>query len=258
MLRGLYSAATALDAASQKQETVAGNLANSTVPGYRKRDITFESFDRIVNQTQQETGDIVGTSRAKEFFDFTPGGIQFTGNPLDLALQSDGFFVLQGPNGPLYTRNGTFRVTPQGQVLSRGGNYPLVGTLGPVQVPPGTLELSISSDGVITADGANAGQVRRVRFQNPSQLLPAGPTLFKAPPQQAPGQQAPVPGQQAQNGPGLQESTEGVLQGARESSNVNPAQALVDLVIGTRYFEASQRVLRAIAESIQLNTRPQT
>lgn len=248
MLRGLYSATSALDASMQRQEAVAQNLANASVPGYRKRNLTFETFDRVVNQSQQETGDIVGTSQSKEYYDFTPGSIQFTGNPLDLALQGDGFFVLDGPNGPLYTRNGTFRVTPQGQVLSRGGNYPLLSTLGQVQVPPGTIDLSITSDGLITADGAAAGQVRRVRFQNPSELLAAGPTLFKTPPVNPDGT----------GGAGLQESTEGVIQGARESSNVNPAQAIVDMILGTRYFEASQRVLRAMAESIQLNTRPQT
>jgi len=244
MLRGLYSATTALDASMQKQEAVAQNLANASVPGYRKRNLTFESFDRVLNDNRVDTGDIVGTSQSKEYFDFTPGAVQITGNPLDLALQGDGFFVLQGPNGPLYTRNGTFRATPQGNIVSRGGGYPLLGPLGGIQIPPGALDLSISVDGVITADGANVGQVRRVRFQDTSQLQAAGPTLFKA--------------SLGQGLPGVQESTEGILQGARESSNVNPAQAMVDMVLGTRYFEASQRVLRAIAESIQLNTRPQT
>jgi flagellar basal-body rod protein FlgF/flagellar basal-body rod protein FlgG len=247
MLRGLYSATTALEAAMEKQEATAQNLANSSVPGYRARNLAFETFDLALNRAVEPTGDIVGTHSSREYFNFTPGAFQVTGNPLDLALQSDGFFVLEGPNGPLYTRNGQFRMNPQGQILSRGGNYPLLGTLGGIQVPPGTINLAISADGVVTADGVNVGQVRRVRFIDLTKLTPAGPTLFKAPNPQG-----------NDPGPGLQESTEGLLQGTLESSNVNPAQAMVEMILGTRYFEAAQRALRGISESLQLNTRPQT
>jgi flagellar basal body rod protein FlgG len=230
MLRGLYSATTALEAAMEKQEATAQNLANSSVPGYRARNLAFETFDLALNRAVEPTGDIVGTHSSREYFNFTPGAFQVTGNPLDLALQSDGFFVLEGPNGPLYTRNGQFRMNPQGQILSRG-----------------TINLAISADGVVTADGVNVGQVRRVRFIDLTKLTPAGPTLFKAPNPQG-----------NDPGPGLQESTEGLLQGTLESSNVNPAQAMVEMILGTRYFEAAQRALRGISESLQLNTRPQT
>jgi len=239
MVRGMYSAASGLVVASEQQEVTAYNLANASVPGYRERGVVVESFDRVLGRTLQPTGDIVGADVAGVYHDFRPGPIQQTGNPNDLALgDPDRFFVLAGPNGPLYTRNGTFFRNAQGQLVSQGG-YVLQRDTGPVSFPPNTVELTIAADGSITADGQPLGFLQIVRFTNSSQLTAVGPTLYSAPP--AAGL-TPAPGR--------------VMQGFREGSNVQPADAMVRLLIGTRYYDAAQRSLRAIAESIQLNTRP--
>jgi flagellar basal body rod protein FlgG len=164
-----------------------------------------------------------------------------TGHPYDLALgEPDRFFVLSGPNGPLYTRNGTFFRTAGGQLVSQGG-YPLLGDTGAIEFPPETLQLQIASDGSVMADGEPVGQVRVVRFGDLRQLTAAGPTLYTATPDS-----------------GLQVAPGRVFQGYREGSNVDPAQAMVKMIIGARYYEAAQRSLRTIAESLQLNTRPNT
>src|SRR5688500_18586114 len=97
MIRGLYSAATALDAAEQQQEVTAHNLAHSTTHGYRQRGLTFETFDRVLGRTSEPTGDLTGTSLVGVYHDFRPGGLQYTGAPLDLALGGDGFFTLITP-----------------------------------------------------------------------------------------------------------------------------------------------------------------
>ncbi len=240
MIRGMYSAASALVVASEQQEVTAYNLANATSPGYRERGLVFETFDRTLGRATEPTGDIVGAKTAQAYHDFRPGALQQTGHPSDLALSDpDRVFVLAGPNGPVYTRNGTFLRTAQGQLVSPGG-YPLQGENGPVNFPANANQITVAGDGSVTADGAPAGNVRLVRFTNPGQLTAAGPTLYTAPPNAG-----------LTNAPGR------VLQGYREGSNVQPADAMVRLIIGARYYDAAQRSLRAISESLQLNTRPQ-
>jgi flagellar basal body rod protein FlgG len=185
-------------------------------------------------------GDINGTQFAATYTDFRPGTLQPTGNPFDLALgEPDQFFVVQGPSGPLYTRGGNFRLTPQGQVVTQAG-HPLLGDGAPIAVPQNATTVNVASDGSVSADGVPVGRVRLVRFANLTQLVPAGPTHFTSPPSNPP-----------QNVAGR------VVQGFREASNVNPSEALVGMVTASRYYDAAQRVLRAIGESIQLNTRPQ-
>lgn len=239
MFRGLYAAATALDAAQRAHEATADNLANSSTPGFRQRGVRFESFDRLLGRDTPPTGDIVGTQLVATYTDFRPAALQLTGNPFDLALgEPDEFFVVQGPNGPLYTRDGAFRVTGDGRVVTQAG-YPLLGDGGPVEVPAAAAGVNVGSDGNVTADGAPAGRVRVARFADPSRLTAVGPTHFAAPagvlPETAAGR---------------------VLQGYREGSNVDPAKAMVGMIASNRYYDAAQRALRAIAESVQLNTRP--
>ncbi|HEY1188602.1 MAG TPA: flagellar hook basal-body protein [Gemmata sp.] len=241
MIRGLYSAGSALVLASEQQEVTAYNLAQSSTPGYRERGLVFESFDRVLGRAEEPTGDLTGARTVQAYHDFRPGAVQQTGRPYDLALADpDRFFVLAGPNGPLYTRNGVFNLNAQGQLVSQGG-YVLQGDQGNVTVPEGTTQVLIAPDGSITGDGQPLGTLRLVRFTNLPQLTAAGPTLYTAPPQAG-----------LQNAPGR------VMQGFREGSNVQPADAMVRLIIGARYYDAAQRALRSLAETIQLNTRPQT
>lgn len=240
MIRGMYSAASALVVASEQQEVTAYNLANSTMPGYRERGLVVESFDRELGRAVPPTGDIVGARTVQAYHDFRPGSLQQTGQPYDLALgEPDRFFVLAGPNGPLYTRNGVFFRTADGQLVNEAG-YALQGDNGPISFTPNTNQVIIASDGSVTGDGQPLGFLNIVRFTNPAQLRAAGPTLYTAP--QAAGL-TPAPGR--------------VLQGYREGSNVQPADAMVRLIIGARYYDAAQRSLRTMSESLQLNTRPQ-
>ncbi len=240
MLRGLYAAATALNAAQQKHELTTANLAHLNQTGYRAKGVVFETFDRAVGHASPPTGDLNGTRLSKVYYDFQTGPIEHTGNPFDLALENDAYFTLTTPNGgTVHTRAGSFRLTPEGRLVSPTG-YSLQGDDGqPIVVQPGN-EYTIGTDGTITVDGAIAGRIRLVRFGKPERLEQVGPTLFRAP-----------------NGAELQQVDRGVQQGYREGSNVKPANAMIELISESRYFEASQRALRTIAESIQLNTRPQ-
>ncbi|MBY0228115.1 MAG: flagellar hook-basal body complex protein, partial [Gemmataceae bacterium] len=107
MFSGLYSAATAMDIATRSHEVTAHNLAHSTTPGYRARGLVFQTFDRALGQAGDDTRlPLAGAKVDHGFTDFRQGAMQPTGAPLDFALSGDGFFAVQGADGPLYTRNG--------------------------------------------------------------------------------------------------------------------------------------------------------
>src|SRR5205807_493753 len=110
-----------------------------------------------------------GRSMPSSYVDFRPGALQHTGAPLDLAIDGNDFFTLQGPDGPLYTRNGTFRLNPQGQIVSQGG-YPLQGTGGPITIPSGAADITVARDGGVSAGGQPIGRIQLARFQDLSQL----------------------------------------------------------------------------------------
>lgn len=240
MLRGMYAAASALDAAQQAHQATAANLANASVPGYRQVGVRFETLDRALGRGDPPPADITGTRVAASYTDFRPGALQATGNPLDLALvEPDQFFVVAGPDGPLYTRDGAFRQTAQGQVVTQAG-YPVQADGGPLAVPGAAAAVTVAADASVAADGVSVGRVRVVRFADVSRLKQVGPTYFSPPPDVRP-QEAPVR----------------LMAGYREGSNVNPAAAMVGMVVANRYYEAAQRALRAISDSVQLNTRPQ-
>lgn len=239
MFRGLYAAATALDGAAQSQDVIAENLANVTTPGFRQRGTTFETFDRVLGRAVAPGGDYVGTRLDRLYHDFRPGPTEQTGAPLDLALaDSDKFFVVNGPEGRLLTRAGNFRLNDQRVLVTQGG-FPVQGDGGPINIPPGAARVSVAGDGSISADGVPVGRVRLVRVADPSQLTAVSPTLYKI------GDEAGAFAAEGQ-----------VKQGYREGSNVNPADAMVRMIIGNRYYETAQRALRTIAESVQQNTKP--
>lgn len=237
MLRGIYSAATALDVAAQTQDVIAQNLAHLNVPGYRHRGVAFATFDPSPSPGTPADS-LAGTQIARDFHDFQPGALQMTGAPLDFALTGDGFFVLQGPNGPVYTRDGVFERGAQGQLQNKGG-LPVMGANGPITLPANATDVTVSGDGTVRAGGQEVGRLQLARFARPNELQRVGTTLFSAP-----------------AGVAQEPASATVLQGYRESSNVQAASEMVAMIRGARYFEAAQRALRALSDAVQLSTRP--
>ena len=123
MLSGLYSAATALDAATTQHEVISRNLAHAHQPGYRREVAVFPSFESALHQAQGVTSgqEAWGVAAAEVVTDFSAGSIQHTERSLDFAINGDGFFVLDGPRGALYTRDGVFHVNEQRQLTSSDG-----------------------------------------------------------------------------------------------------------------------------------------
>ncbi len=239
MLNGLYSAAAALDTARTKCEAIANNLANVATPGYRRQFVLLEAsiqqgsapgLAAATGNTQPRVAGLVCS--------FEPGEYRFTDCPLDLAIVGDGFFVVQSPNGHLYTRNGTFTLDENRTLVTQAG-MPVLGTGGPITLPLGS-KIVVRKDGTILVDGEEAGQLRIVSFQDTRKLIPAGTTLFRAPPEAAPQTVA----------------KPNVSQGYREMSNVNPVSELVNLILTARQYQAAQRALNAINEAVGKHTNP--
>lgn len=241
MLTGFYSAATALNRAQEHHDLVAFNLAHAAVPGYRQRleaSATFESqFDQALAAASGNQ-ERYGARRSGVFLDTTPGPIQFTGAPLDLAIRGSGFFVVEGPDGPLYTRSGSVSLNAARELVTSSG-YPILGAGGRITLPENTAAVTVLHDGTVLADGRAVGQIRLVDISDPRALEPVGATLFRAPPDVV-----------------TDANDSSVIQGYRENSNVDMVSQLIQLITGLRHFEAAQRALHVLSESLQLQTRP--
>ncbi len=244
MIQGLYSAANALRLATQNQEVVAHNLAHAGVPGYCRLGMAQGAFEQELARSlgEQPSGPAPeGPRDTQHFTTFEQGESQHTGSPFDVALRGDGFFTLQGPDGPVYTRNGTFTLNERGDLLGNGG-LPVLGSGGgPLTLPPVAATMTVTEDGQVLANGAAVGQLGLASFRDPTALVRLSPTLFAAPPESGP-QQARVK----------------VEQGYRDGSNVSVVHELVQLITGSRQYEAATRALRAISDAVEQQTRAQS
>jgi flagellar basal-body rod protein FlgF len=235
MLQGYYSAATGMSVAQQNQEILAENLANAPVPGYREQGLAFEEYIKptAAPTNGKSTTPLHGAKIAHHASSFLPGPVQHTGNPLECAIQGDGFFVLDGPNGPVYTRNGQFRIDADGQLVSHSG-YPIRGDNGGLRIPPNAARINIAVDGTVSADTTQIGRISLVSFPDPTKLVRVGTTLFEAP--------AGVEGQAAVGS---------IRQGYHESSNVNVVHQMVQMIVGMRQYESAAKAMRSLSDAMQ-------
>lgn len=235
MLQGYYSAASAMSAALQNQDVLAQNLAHAPIPGYRRQGLSFSAFAAPSSSPNDPTSaaPLHGTQVTESASSFAPGSVQRTDNPLECALQGEGFFVLNGPQGPLYTRNGQFQINATGQLVSPSG-YPVGGAGGPLNIPPTAANIQIAQDGTVTADGTTIGQLKLVAFDDPRRLQRVGTTLFQAP--------SDLP---------TQTFTGVVRQGHREASNVQVVQEMVQMIAGMRQYEAAGKAMRSLSDAMQ-------
>jgi flagellar basal-body rod protein FlgF len=223
---GYYAACTALISRMQALDTIANNLANTSTAGYRAEHNVFSSVlaskggeeGTALNQAINNYGIVSGTT-----LDQSQGALQKTGNELDLGIEGPGYFVVQTANGPMYTRNGAFQVSGQGQLVTAQGDA-VMGDKGVITMLPGAV--SISADGTISSNGAVSGKLRVVDFPTGTQLSSAGGTYYSAPANTA-----------------ADASNFSVRQGMLESSNVNAMENMVELITAQRSAETMQRAL---------------
>jgi flagellar basal-body rod protein FlgF len=219
------SAASGMRARLESLEMLANNLANAGTGGF-KGDREFYSL-YISPQAQDGAVSPADTLPVIErhWTDFAPGNLRVTDNPLDLALSGTGFFAVDGPNGRLYTRNGSFRMAADGTLTAASG-YPVRNAGGGVlRLHPG-LPVTVDPDGTLRQDGQAAGRIEIVDFPDPAALAKRGNTYFQA-----------TAGVQP-----VAANTE-VHQGRLEESNVSAPEAAVRLVALMRQFEMLQKAV---------------
>ncbi len=236
MINGIYSSATAMDNYSRQQELIASNLAHLNTPGYRRQYYTFQENTKNVNETLPAPP---GAMVATETTDFESGVRKSTGRALDVAINGDAFFVFQGEAGELYSRNGVLFRDPSGKLVN-GDGLPILDNGKPIEIPSEVshYNLVIDSSGQISADGEVFGELSMVNFDDPNLLESDSQIYFNI------GQATLEPPTDAS-----------AVQGFRELSNAHPVTELISLIIGSRGFEAAQRAIRTISDSIQENIR---
>jgi flagellar basal-body rod protein FlgF len=226
---GYYAACAGLAAQTQALELVAHNLANLSTTGYRGQETTFRSLlagngavrASALNVAVNNFG-VLGGSR----LDLTSGSLVPTGNPLDVAVSGNGFLAVQSAQGVLYTRDGSFHLTPTGQLVTGQGNA-VLGEQGPVILPSGNV--AISSDGTISVDGVLVDKLRLSEFSPETNLTAVGSATYSAP-----------------EGSALAVASTSVNQGMLESSNVSPTEGVVQLITVQRNTEMLSRALSAL------------
>jgi flagellar basal-body rod protein FlgG len=219
MERGLYIAASGMLAEQVRQDLLANDLANASTPGYKADRATQRTFAEmlLVNSVNgQQIGSLGhGVAIDRQATDWTPRPLRQTDEPLDFAIRGEGFFTVQGADGVRYTRNGRFSTRADGVLVTATGEVVLGRNGGPVRV---------GADGRV-----DPRQLRVVLLENPRK---AGEGL--------------VTGAEA----GLAPATSAVS-GYLEQSGVDPARAMVDMIASMRAFEAGQRVIRTIDETLE-------
>ncbi|MGY6519304.1 MAG: flagellar basal-body rod protein FlgG [Lysobacteraceae bacterium] len=247
MNKALWVAKTGLDAQQTRMSVVSNNLANVNTTGFKRDRASFE--DLLYQQTRQPGGAtsqqtqlpsglqvgtgvrVVSTAKFHE-----QGNILQTGNALDIAINGRGFFEVLMPDGtPAYTRDGSFQINAEGELVTNSG-YPVQPG---IQIPDGAQSISIGSDGTVTvqlagqAQPVQIGQVTVSDFVNPSGLQARGENLFLETGASGPANPA-IPGL---NGLGT------LAQGALESSNVNVVEELVSMIETQRAYEMNAKAI---------------
>ncbi len=249
----LYSAATGMEAQQLNLNTIANNLANVNTPGFKRSTIGFQDllYQKPRNAGAENGGGNLlptgievgnGSRVASTSKVFTQGQLTNTGEKLDLAIQGDGFFEVQRPDGTIgYTRDGGFKLNAAGQVVTREG-LPVLSGFQPV--PPGTTAINFSENGEATYQTANGNQTFRLtltRFANPAGLQSLGGNLYAA--SDASG--APETGQPTEEGMGS------IVQGYIETSNVNIVEEMVNLIVAQRAYEVNSKSIQTSDEMLQ-------
>jgi flagellar basal-body rod protein FlgG len=240
MLEGLYSAAAGLIAQQQRLDAVANDVSNVNTTGYKRvrvsfRDLAYQETGRGANN-----GVTTGSGAAVSTLgrSFQQGALRQTERPLDLAIEGQGFFRVRTPEGAeALTRDGNFHVDDAGQLVNAQG----LRLVPPITVPRGTNEddISISQNGVVTANGRRVGQIQLVDVPAPDGLQSAGDNLFL--PTAASGAARNVGNGDAR-----------IVQGALEASNVDIADAMVDMMTAQRAFGLAQRAIQMQDQAMEI------
>lgn len=259
MMRSLMISKTGMDAQQLQLDTISNNLANVATNGYKRSHAVFEDLMYLnLRQSGGASGGEaslptglqvgLGARAVATARQFSQGNLQQTSNTLDVAIQGQGFFEIQMPDGTTaYTRDGSFQVNAQGQLVTNNG-YPV----NPgITIPQNAQSVTIANDGTVSvalpgqAAPQNVGQIQLTSFVNAAGLEPRGQNLFT----ETAASGAPIAGTPGLNGLGT------VRQGFVESSNVNVVEELVGMIQTQRAYEINSKAIQTADQMLSRLTQ---
>lgn len=245
MIKALSTAATGMQAQEARLDQISSDMSNMNTTAYKRGRTEFQD---LMYQNVKDAGGEAGVNQAPvgvqigtgvkvsaAYAIHEQGPTKITNGMLDMAINGDGFFTIQLPNGTIaYTRDGSFKPNSQGQVVTSNG-YPLVPN---IQIPQGTANISITNTGQVSAMNSTGqeqtlAQLTLVNFINPGALKRLGDGLSIGTVASGP----PVQGTPGENGLG------NIQQGALEGSNVKPTEAVMDMITTQRVYESNARIM---------------
>ncbi len=249
MLRSLYTAWTGMFNEQQRLDVISNNMANSATIGFKKEGATSQSFDKLMtikirdkseDWQKRAIGEMrLGVKVGETYTDYSQGSLRETGSTYDLALEGNGFFVVNftrtsGEQFEVITRCGSFHKTEDGYIVDADGNH-LQGENGDVQVSNDSHEVVIDTDGTIYEDGVATDRIFIRDYEDYDYLKKFGDNYY-----------LPIDG-------ATEKDAEGVIrQGYTEQSNVQVVSEMVNLIAITRAYEAGQKVIRSVDSTMEL------
>jgi len=213
VISGMYNLIDGSMTQQLRFETIANNMANSNTNGFKKDIISF--YEALDMQSNSST-------------DFSPGPLRYTGNELDVALSSKGFFKVETPNGLRYTRDGAFSINAEG-ILVTGNGDTVLGQSGPITLENG--EVYIGRDGQVVVNNESVDKILVVDFDDPQLLRKEGGSYYSY--------------QGENNGISTEPDAE-IQQKYLEGSNVNPTQEIIKMIETYRAFESVEKAIQSI------------
>jgi flagellar basal-body rod protein FlgG len=258
MTPALWAAKTGLDAQDTRMAVISNNIANVNTTGFKQsrgvfQDLMYQNVHQVGAQSTQDTqlpsGMYLGTGVRVVATEkvYTQGSLTSTSNALDIAIQGNGFFQVLMPDGTIaYTRDGTFQLNSQGQMVTSSGNQ----LQPPITIPSNATSVTIGADGTVgalvpgSATPTTIGQVQLVSFINTAGLEPRGQNLMT----ESAASGAPQVGTPGLNGLGT------LLQGNLEGSNVNVVQELVSMIETQRAYEMNSKSIETTNQMLNYLT----
>ncbi len=249
MVRGLFTAYTGMSNEQKRLDIISNNIANAATTGYKVQNVTSQSFDDLLTIKIKDSSEAyndrpigymsLGVKIGETYTDYRQGSLKQTGNTYDLALEGNGFFTLEvmdkaGNINTQYTRNGSFTMTKDGQLVDEDGNY-LMGESGGITIPTDAADVVIDATGAIYADGVYVDTLKISDFEDYNYLINVGDTRYGT----------------------LEGAVEiagntAVRQGYTEQSNVNVVSQMVNMINITRAYEANQKMISSVDKTLEL------
>ena len=225
-----YTQLTRQSGLLRELQVIANNIANISTTGFRREGIVFSEFVRRLDR-QEDTLSMAAANAHQTYL--TQGGLTMTGGALDLAIEGEGFFTIETPDGQAYTRAGHFTPNAAGELVTVDGLRLLDAGGAPVFVPAEAVQIAVSRDGTISADGQPLAQLGLVVPDDPSELRRSTGVLHEIQ-----GDTRPV-------------ADPVILQGFLEDSNVNPITEMARMIEVQRAYETGQKFLDREDERIR-------